>query len=160
MEREGYKAITGGIQAQLPNAEPTHQSEKKIGEVDSETTQLKARIMESENEIKRLKEIIVEIDFENRLLKTKIAAAESENEHLLARINGFDVPGAEPVKRAGESVNNAFVNTFTPPHTANEIVYLDKKINNLKNVKGWVSLGIVLIIAAAVLLVLNAAYKI
>ena len=160
MDGEGFETITTGVQTQFANAEPKHQFAKKIPEVEAETTQLKTRIRDSENEIKRLKEIIVEIDFESRLLKTKIAAVESENKHLQARIHGFDMPETEPVKKAGEVVNNVSVNSFTAPQVANEIAYLNNKINKLENVKGWMSLGIVLIIATAVLFFLNAAYKI
>jgi len=127
--------------------------------VESENKQLKTKIMESENEIKRLKEKIVEINFENRLLKTKIAAAVSENDHLQARIEEFDIIKAELVSRAEEAGKNAPVNTYTASQALHEIAYLHSRINKLENVKGWLSLGIVLLIAAVVLLCLNTTYK-
>jgi predicted nuclease with TOPRIM domain len=154
MERERYEAIIAGLQELLANADANHQAIKKIAEVELEKKQLEKKITENENEIKKLKAKIDEIDFENRILKTKIAAEESEKNHLQARVDEFDIIKAE---QAGK---NAPVNTLTAPQAQPEIVYLNNKITKQKNLKGWVSLGIVLIITAVVLFLLNAAYKI
>ncbi len=160
MERERHEAIVAGLQAQLTNADTNGPSGKKNDEIESENKQLKKKITENENEIKKLKATIADSDFETRLLITKIAAATSENEHLQGRINEFDITTTELVKRAEQAGKNATVNTLTASQVLNEIAYLNNKINKLENVKGWMSLGIVLLITAVVLFFLNTAYKI
>jgi chromosome segregation ATPase len=160
MERERYEAIKADLQALLANAEATHQLIKKIDDAALQNKLMEKKITGNENEIKKLKATIDKIDFENRLLKTKIAVAESERNHLQARIVEFDIMKADQIKSPKQADYNAPANTFTTPQAPPEIVYFNNKINKQKNLMGWMSVGIVLIITTFVLFLLNTTYKI
>ena len=157
MESEKYETVTAGMLAQAGD-EPDNPLAKKLAALETENKQLKTKVTADENEIKKLKEKITEINFENRSLTTKNVAIESENDHLEARLNELDTIRDSLLKQeAGKNM------LLTPPTSSQGqliIAYLKTRINKVENLKGWLSLTIVLLITTLVLLFLNSAFKI
>jgi chromosome segregation ATPase len=159
MESEKYETVIADLQVQ-PDDEPGNPSAKKMAALETENKQLKARVAADENEIKKLKEKITEIDFENRSLTTKNAAIESENDHLEARLNELDTIKEGHLKQAQQAGKNIPVTPPAVSHVHQEITYPGTRTNKLGNLKGWMSLAIVLLITTLVLIFLNSAYRI
>jgi len=160
MERERFEEMLAGVQNPFANAEPGNQPPKKIAAIESENKQLKTAIAANEYEINRLKETIDELDFENRILKTKNAAIESQNNHLEAEIKRFDTIKAGLLKSESEVDKISPGNTGSSSHVLPETTYVKNQINKRGNVRGWISIVIVLLITALVLFLVNMAYKI
>lgn len=158
METEKWHRSTAGLQNQ-PEDAGGGTSAKQVAVTDTETSHLKTRLAEDEYEISKLKEKITEINFENRSLTIKNAALESENERLKTRLTELNSPKEYFREQAEQAPQIIKVNPIAV-HAQHEIIYLNSRISKLKNLKGWMSLVIVLLISTLVLIYLNRIYKI